>query len=267
MVHVQLQLKVIVAAMEAVIVAVLHLVPLQRPALVALVEELMMVLMVLVMGLHQLNNKMKKINSSYVIVLFIALIVIVLGGLFFIMSNNTKLITKDPATIALAQTDVFNIPSGLVYNSSISEQTYKVGPYWVNDSQLQAALSLGFTNGYYDYFYYKNPNTSVDSGIKTVGSSISIYNQSVSAQISTSNNLNQIIKGNNCVTFNLPTIGDASFGCYFIWNDSNTVAPASYYEVLFYKNNVAVRTWVGQTGIADLSSEAVQYANIVASRI
>lgn len=205
---------------------------------------------------------MKKINN-YIIILAVLFVVAIAVLIIMMVGANTKLVTQDPATIALSQADVSNIPSGLIYNSSLSEQTYKVGTYWANDSQLQSAIAQGFTNGYYDYFFFQNPSQT--SSIKTIGSSISIYNQSQSAQTVTSTTLNQIVQSKNCIAFNLPTIGDASFGCYFVLNESNTAV--SYYDVLFYKNNVAVRTWVGQTGLMDLSSEAVQYANIVANRI
>jgi hypothetical protein len=207
---------------------------------------------------------MKKQSNKYTIAIIIVLVVVAAVSFFVVFSRGTNPVAKDPATIALSQTDVSNIPNGLVYNSTSSEQTYKLDASWFNDSsQRQAAIDMGFIDGYYDYFFYQNPNSF--SNIKTIGSSISIYNKTSSAGIATNATLNQIMQSRNCISFNLPTIGDGSYGCYFVLNVSNTAI--SYYDVLFYKNNVAVRVWVGQTGLVDLSAEAVQYADTVANRI
>ena len=205
-----------------------------------------------------MSNKKTNKSKSYMFVI-IALILISVAA-FFLIQPSSGLISKDPATIALSQADVSNLPPGLVFNSTMSEQRYKLGNYWFNDSQLQAALNQGFMNGYYDNFFYQD---SAASNIEIIGSSISTYNQS--AQEILKGDIQAYLPQYNCISFNLPTIGDKSFGCYMVLNISNI--EMSYYEVFFYKNNVVVRTWVGQTGLVDSSAEAVQYADIIANKV
>jgi hypothetical protein len=202
------------------------------------------------------KNQLKR----YIFIIVIVLIVAIAAFIIIMFKGNyNNIIAKDPATIALTQTDVFNIPQGLIYNSSLSEQTYKVGNYW-NATAAQAEFARGFTNGYFDDFVYQDSGAN---NIKVIGSSISMYNNSAQ------NILNEDIQGYDqtygCIPFNLPTIGDYSYGCHMVTNISNYVM--SYYEVFFYKNNVAVRTWVGQNQLVDLSSDVVPYANTIASRI
>ena len=205
-----------------------------------------------------MNKKNKQ--KSYIIAIVIILVIAIMG-FFLVMFNSTKIVmTNDPATIALTQTDIFNIPQGLVYNSSISESTYKIGNYWPSESEKQTALNQGFTNGYFDNFFYQDSGAS---NIEVIGSSISIYNHS--AQDILNNEIQEYNQAYGCISFNLPTIGDYSYGCHMVTNISNYVM--SYYEVFFYKGDVTVRTWVAQNQLVDLSADVVPYANIIANRL
>jgi hypothetical protein len=207
--------------------------------------------------------KSKSDNKYYLVILAIVLVAAIAVFVLIMFSGNgtTTLIVKDPAAMALTIPDLFNIPNGFVFNSTLSEQTYKFNSYWTNESEKQAAIAQGFTNGYIDYFLYQNPNQATD--IKTVGTSISVFNQS--AQEVLNEDVQSFANQYKCTSFSIPTIGDSSFGCYTVLNISG--ATISYYDILFYKNNVVVRTWVGRTGLVDLSAEAVQYANIISNRI
>jgi type II secretory pathway pseudopilin PulG len=178
---------------------------------------------------------------------------------------------NDPRNLALSLSEIQkNIPSRYILNPSLSLSEYKVGNFWTNETEKEEALNNGFINGYYESYVYQE---QAASNIKTVGSSISIFNnQTTGNYMQTS--INSFIQTylNNCTQFSFPTIGDSSFGCNETADlvnkpTSYVNSPTSYSVIIFYKNNVIVRVWIGQSGIIDLRNETVQYANIIANRI
>jgi hypothetical protein len=201
---------------------------------------------------------MKKLKI-YIIILAIILIVTVAG--FFLLNRGIEITAKDPRSIALSLSDISNIPDGLIFNLSSSVAIYKTGNYWPNETQRQIVLAKGFTNGYYDFFVYQTPSSLAN--VKVIGSSVSIFNQS--AQEILNEDIHSYTNDyDNCISFNFSVIGDGSFGCQMVLNVSNI--EMSYTNIFFYKNNIVVRTFIGQAGIVDLNNETIQYANIIANR-
>src|SRR5271157_4787047 len=201
---------------------------------------------------------MKKLRSY--IILFIIVLIVAVVGLFIILLSK-DIMTKDPKNMVLSLTDINqkDIPPGLVFNTSLSVEFYKNGSYWANESQEQVAMDQGFINGYYEYFFYQNP--SLTNNIKTIGSSIVLFNQSQISREIIDNETQFYLSSDNCTSFNFPNIGDGSFGCYNTVNRTlpGVIVAVSYYNIFFYKNNAAIRVWVGQTGTVNLSNEAIQY--------
>jgi hypothetical protein len=205
-------------------------------------------------------NKRKKIRIITIALVAVLIVAVAIAGFFFFSMSNPLTNSLDPKDMALSLSDI-STPGGLMFNSNLSVATYKNDNYWDSESQKQAAIAMGFTSGYYDYFFYQDSPSS--NNIKVIGSSIAIFNQS--AQEIMNKEAQSFNTGQNCIFFSVPSIGDNSLGCHMIITLPNL--NMSYYNVFFYKNNVLVRTFVGQTGLADSSTEAIKYANIVAGRI